>query len=104
MNNVMKYTLLAIDKLHEYTKIPKDKIEHILIGLFITFLSVLMVGYNTDNIMLFVILSLLPATIIGGAKELIWDKKWKRGYPSWMDFLATALSGIPIVLIYIWIV
>lgn len=43
--------------------------------------------------------ALICAVLIGGAKELIWDKWLKRGTLEWPDFLWTAFGGLIIELL-----
>ncbi len=65
-----------------------DKKDHVLLGLIIGFPLILLFG----NLGGFIALALV------GAKELIHDKLFKKGNPEWLDFIA---SAIPIIMLMI---
>ena len=65
-----------------------DKKDHVLLGLIIGFPLVLLFG-NIGG---------LIALILVAAKELIYDKLFKKGNPEWLDFIA---SAIPIIMLMI---
>jgi len=67
---------------------------HFVAGGFISFVSSFIADYNTSTMIAFLLIALLPTIIIGGAKEIIYDKFMKKGTPEWMDFIATVLGGI----------
>ena len=62
----------------------KDKKMHLIFG----FIIALVFGLISP------ILGLITATIIGAAKEVIWDKLLKKGCPEYLDFFATCLGGL----------
>jgi len=53
----------------------KDKILHLIAGAIIALAFVLIFQYCQINIFW----AMVPVTIIGGAKELIWDKWMEKG-------------------------
>lgn len=64
-----------------------DKIKHIAAGLLIySFLTFVLNPY----------ISIIVTIIIGGAKEIIWDKYLNKGFPDWWDFIMTIV--FPIIL------
>lgn len=65
-----------------------DKKDHVLLGLIIGFPLILLFG----NLGGFI------ALILVAAKELIHDKLFKKGNPEWLDFIA---SAIPIIMLMI---
>jgi len=63
----------------------KDKILHFIAGIGITLLF---------GIIISPVWGVLFGIAGGIAKELIWDKWWKKGTPELLDFLATAIGSI----------
>lgn len=65
-----------------------DKKDHVLLGLIIGFPLVLLFG-NIGG---------LIALALVGAKEVVLDWLFKKGNPEWLDFIA---SAIPIIMLMI---
>jgi hypothetical protein len=74
---------------------------HFLAGGLMSFIACLIANYHVDVASVFILVSLLPTVIVGGAKELIYDKAMKKGYPDWMDFIVTVLGGIVVTAIWL---
>lgn len=71
-------------------KIKRDKIYHFIAGWVIYILtSALSVQFGFS-----LIWSYRMVIIIGAGKELVWDKYFKRGVPSMLDFTWTMIGGI----------
>ena len=68
--------------------IALDKKDHVLLGLIIGFPLVLLFG-NIGG---------LIALALVGAKEVVLDWLFKKGNPEWLDFIA---SAIPIIMLMI---
>lgn len=62
----------------------KDKLYHLIAG----FLIGSIFGVVSP------LLGLAMAVLIGGAKEVIWDKLLKKGYFEIADFVATCFGGV----------
>jgi uncharacterized protein YfiM (DUF2279 family) len=71
-------------------QIPKDKQDHFVVGIFIGF-SGSSLTVNTNKSL---ITSLSSAVIIGGGKELIYDKWMGRGTPEFKDFAYTVAGSV----------
>ena len=69
-------------------KIPKDKKDHILLGILFGFPLVLFFGFYGGLISLGLVV----------AKEIIHDKLMKKGNPEFLDFV---YSAIPIIMFMI---
>ena len=65
-----------------------DKKDHVLLGLIIGFPLILLFG----NLGGFI------ALVLVGAKEVVLDWLFKKGNPEWLDFIA---SAIPIIMLMI---
>lgn len=65
-----------------------DKKDHVLLGIIVGFPLVLLFG-NIGG---------LIALALVGAKEVVYDKLFKKGNPEWLDFIA---SAIPIIMFMI---
>jgi uncharacterized protein YfiM (DUF2279 family) len=71
-------------------QVPKDKQDHFAVGVFIGFSgSSMTIGTNRS-----LIVSLSSAAIIGGGKELIYDKWMGRGTPEFKDFAYTVAGSV----------
>lgn len=77
-----------------------DKLKHKIAGTIIAFLFSFLKYYFTDSGILFsALIGLTVASIIGAAKELIYDLLLKKGTPTVMDFVATVFgSGVGSIL------
>jgi uncharacterized protein YfiM (DUF2279 family) len=71
-------------------QITKDKQDHFAAGVFIGFSS----SSLTVNTNKSLITSLSSAVIIGGGKELIYDKWMGRGTPEFKDFAYTVAGSV----------
>jgi hypothetical protein len=72
--------------------IPFDKKLHYGFGIVIASSSYAILKYNTESNTISVIGSVLMTALIGGAKELVWDKWLDKGTPEWKDFWATMVG------------
>ena len=73
-------------------QIAKDKVDHLLAGGLIGFsTSTFMVEQPAINSLA---LSVGNATVIGGCKELVWDKWMGYGTPEWADLGATVAGSV----------
>lgn len=80
--------------------IPKDKKDHVLLGLIIGF-PLMVTGFIIDLItggIVFTLFLSFLATLFVGWKEIYHDWFLKKGNPEWLDFLA---SYIPIFMMKI---
>lgn len=80
-------------------KIAKDKKMHFGAGLLIGGLTAVVTYINNYSDLWI----LLVASLIGAAKELVWDMWLKKGTPEWLDFAATVLGGLVIYLIFLFL-
>jgi len=72
-------------------KLPKqDKLLHILAGIYIFLIA---------NILLNNYIALSIAMVFGIGKELLWDKRLKKGTPEIADALATILGAMSVFLL-----
>ena len=77
----------------------EDKKKHVIAGIIIAITGWLITKYKKLSIWW----ALLPIVLIGGGKELIWDKWMAKGVCEWLDFVYTMGAGILIVVI-IWLI
>ena len=71
-----------------------DYFKHLLAGMLIAFTVIAL--FSPPNFVGFGC-----AVVIGGVKELVWDKWMKKGTPELMDFFWTAFGGFSIELLYL---
>lgn len=76
--------------------IKNDKILHFLSGLGIAFITSFILGDFIKELWYFLII--IP-TLVGIAKEYVWDKYIAKGQIDWKDALATSLGGVAFVLL-----
>ncbi len=77
-------------KIFEYlTKIPKDKLLHFFLGSLISYPLILLMGFY----------GFIISIIIFAAKEIIWDKFYKKGTLEIMDFIYSIIPAIMFILI-----
>jgi len=83
-------------------KVNPDKIYHFMAGFFI-FVFVLMIfdKFNPGTIYA-TVWGYRIVSIIGAAKELVWDKYMKRGVPELHDFLFTIAGAVIADFITMW--
>ena len=68
--------------------LPKDKKDHVLLGIITGFPLVMLLGVYGG---------LIAITLVG-AKEVVHDWLFKKGNPEWLDFIA---SAVPILMFMI---
>ena len=68
--------------------LPKDKKDHVLLGVITGFPLVMLLGVYGG---------LIAITLVG-AKEVVHDWLFKKGNPEWLDFIA---SAVPILMFMI---
>jgi len=76
--------------------IPKDKKDHVLLGMFIGY-PLMILGYLIDilaGLNFAIILGGVLGVVLVGLKEIVYDWLMDLGTPEWWDFIA---SAIPIV-------
>jgi len=73
-------------------QIPKDKQSHLLAGSFIGFSTASLTINAKPEISFICVLG--SSTLIGGGKELIYDKWMGKGTPEFKDFAYTVAGGI----------
>ena len=76
--------------------IPKDKKDHVLLGMFIGY-PLMILGYIIDilaGLNFAIILGGVLGVVLVGLKEIVYDWLMDLGTPEWWDFIA---SAIPIV-------
>jgi len=75
-------------------KIAKDKKLHFWAGVLISMVSIFISVFFIQNIIILMSIAMFFTMLIGGAKELIYDKYMVRGIPDWWDFWYTVFGGI----------
>lgn len=76
--------------------IPKDKKDHVLLGMFVGY-PLMILGYLIDilaGLNFAIILGGVLGVVLVGLKEIVYDWLMDLGTPEWWDFIA---SAIPIV-------
>ena len=79
--------------------IPKDKKDHVLLGMFVGYpLQILGVAidilFNTN---IYFLIATIAGIVAVGLKEVLHDWYLEKGHPEWWDFIA---SAIPIVITF----
>jgi hypothetical protein len=74
-----------------------DKIKHIIAGVVIGLITALLIRLFWIRDLM--ILGAAVAMIAGAAKELIWDKWFKKGTPEFADAWFTFFGGLTITII-----
>lgn len=90
----MKYIIfiLLLISATSSAQLPKDKQDHLLVGTMIGF-SASSMTVNQKPIISFA-WSIGSTAVIGGSKELIYDKWMGNGTPEWKDFGWTMIGGV----------
>jgi len=73
-----------------------DKVKHIIAGMVIGLITALLIRIWNSDLM---ILGAGVALIGGAAKELIWDKWFKKGTPEFADAWFTLWGGLGITIL-----
>lgn len=74
-------------------KIPKDKKDHVLLGMFVGY-PLMILGYFIDvlfNLDYIMIIGGLLGIVLVALKEIIHDWLMDLGTPEWWDFIASAI-------------
>jgi len=84
--------LLFLSTSHCKAQIPKDKQDHLLAGTLIGFsMSSITINSKPEISLAW---SLGTTVVIGGGKELIYDKALRMGTPEWKDFGWTMMGSV----------
>ena len=73
--------------------IPKDKKDHVLLGMFVGY-PLMILGYLIDilaGLNFVIILGGILGIVLVGLKEIVYDWLMDLGTPEWWDFIASAI-------------
>ena len=100
MDGIVKKYKTMIKKIID--KIPKDKKDHILLGMFIGY-PLQIIGQLLDIALsvdfLFVLGSIIAIFLVG-LKEVLHDWYLGKGNPEWWDFIASAIPILATLITY----
>ena len=83
-------------------KIPKDKKDHILLGMFIGY-PLQIIGQLLDialSVDFLFVLGSIVAIFLVGVKEVLHDWYLGKGNPEWWDFIASAIPILATLITY----